>query len=192
MSIRSFHEQPQEIKAEHYVRDEFKGFVYASNNDLLRSKVASWHDNMHAWMSPEAMEAEKIPAVCREEMVEWDRYVTDVGEKVAEPFSEGLGLAAEKVKDEASRFEIMSNGKYRNVEYRVLANSIKEPRILVVEFFSLHKKDEIHHYRPFLELLTAEKPALYRNLSHKEFHDNFFSKGLDSKSFVEKLMIPHE
>ncbi|KAF5954054.1 hypothetical protein HYC85_006910 [Camellia sinensis] len=69
MSIRSFHEQPQEIKAEHYVRDEFKGLVYASSNDLLRLKVASWHDYVHAWMLPEAVEAEKIPAVCREEVV---------------------------------------------------------------------------------------------------------------------------
>ncbi|KAI8016220.1 ISWI chromatin-remodeling complex ATPase CHR11 [Camellia lanceoleosa] len=88
--------------------------------------------------------------------------------------------------------KIISNGEYRSVEHRVLANSMKEPRILVVEFFSLHKKDEIHRYGPFPELLTAEKPALYRNFSHKEFHDNFFSKGLDSKSFVEKLTIPHE
>ncbi|KAL7264754.1 hypothetical protein ACSBR1_002659 [Camellia fascicularis] len=80
MSIPSFHEQPQEIKAEHYVRDEFKGFVYASNNDLLRLKAASWHDYVH--------------------VVEWDRYVTNVGEKVAELLSEGLGLAAEKLKDE--------------------------------------------------------------------------------------------
>ncbi|XP_028103950.1 1-aminocyclopropane-1-carboxylate oxidase homolog 4-like, partial [Camellia sinensis] len=100
MSIRSFHEQPQEIKAEHYVRDEFNGFVYASNNDLLRSKVASWHDYVNAWMWPDAVEAEKIPAVCREEVVEWDRYVTDVGEKVAELLSEGLGLAAGKLKEE--------------------------------------------------------------------------------------------
>ncbi|XP_028094305.1 1-aminocyclopropane-1-carboxylate oxidase homolog 1-like [Camellia sinensis] len=95
MSIRSFHEQPQEIKAEHYVRDKFKGFVYASNNDLFRLKVASWHDYVHAWMSPEAMEAEKIPAV-----VELDRYVTDVGEKVAKLLSEGLGLVTRKVKEE--------------------------------------------------------------------------------------------
>ncbi|GMP49861.1 hypothetical protein CsSME_00016692 [Camellia sinensis var. sinensis] len=69
MSIRSFHEQPQEIKAEHYVQDEFKGLVYASNNDLLRLKVASWHHYVHAWMLPEAVEAEKILAVCREEVV---------------------------------------------------------------------------------------------------------------------------
>ncbi|CAL5387375.1 unnamed protein product [Camellia sinensis] len=259
MSIRSFHEQPQEIKAEHYVRDEFNGFVYASNNDLLRSKVASWHDYVNAWMWPDAVEAEKIPAVCREEVVEWDRYVTDVGEKVAELLSEGLGLAAGKLKEEGllgsrliagvyypycpqpnltfglnphtdpgvltvlvenqvmglqvkhegewvdvkplpgslivnigDALQIMSNGEYRSVEHRVLANSMKEPRISIVEFFSLCKKDEIRRYGPFPELLTAKKPALYRNFLYKEFHDNFFSKGLDSKSFVEKLMIPHE
>ncbi|KAF5954052.1 hypothetical protein HYC85_006908 [Camellia sinensis] len=86
----------------------------------------------------------------------------------------------------------MSNGEYRSVEHRVLANSMKEPRISIVEFFSLYKKDEIRRYGPFPELLTAKKPALYRNFLYKEFHNNFFSKGLDSKSFVEKLMIPHE
>ncbi|KAL7247762.1 hypothetical protein ACSBR2_002632 [Camellia fascicularis] len=222
MSIRSFHEQPQEIKAEHYVRDEFKRFVYASNNDLLRSKAASWHDYVNAWMSPEAVEAEKIPAVRREEVVEWDRYVTNVGEKVAELLSEGLGLAAEKLKDEGllgsrliagvyypycpqpnltfglnhhtdpvvltvlvenqvmglqvkhegewvhvkplsgslivnigDALQIMSNGEYRSVERRILANSMKELRLSIVEFFSMYKKDEIRRYKPFPKLLTA-------------------------------------
>ncbi|CAL5387647.1 unnamed protein product [Camellia sinensis] len=192
-------------------------------------------------------------------VVEWDRYVTDVGEKVAELLSEGLELAAGKLKDEGllgsrliagvyypycpqpnltfglnphtdpgvltilvenqvmglqvkhegewvdvkplpgslivnigDALQIMSNGEYKSVEHRVLVNSMKESRISIVEFFNLYKKDEIRRYRPFPELLIAKKPALYRNFLYKEFHDNFFSKGLDNKSFVEKLMIPHE
>ncbi|XP_028056658.1 beta-fructofuranosidase, insoluble isoenzyme 2-like [Camellia sinensis] len=65
---------------------------------------------------------------------------------------------------------------------------MKESRISIVEFFSLYKKDEIRRYRPFPELLTAKKPALYRNFLYKEFHDNFFSKGLDNKQIDNSVV----
>lgn len=85
--------------------------------------------------------------------------------------------------------QIISNGEYTSVEHRVLANSLNEPRISVVEFFNMDKQDESRRYGPLPELVTPERPAIYRNFTVKEFHENFYSKGLDSKSLVEKLMV---
>ncbi|KAF7147977.1 hypothetical protein RHSIM_Rhsim03G0073400 [Rhododendron simsii] len=255
-SIKSFHEQPQELKAKHYVRTEQSGVMYASNNDLFRSKAASWHDFVHVWMSPEPADVDQIPDACRSEIVAWDKEATMVAEMVAELLSEGLGVAAGKLREAGllatktiagvyypfcpqpditlglnhhtdpgvltvllenqvvglqvkhggewvdvkpvpgsliinigDALQIISNGEYISVEHRVLANSSNEPRISIVEFFNMDKRVESRRYGPLPELVTPESPARYRNFTVKEFHDNFFSKGLDSKSLVEKLMV---
>ncbi|KAK3031443.1 hypothetical protein RJ639_035266 [Escallonia herrerae] len=85
--------------------------------------------------------------------------------------------------------EIISNGEYNSVQHRVLANANKEPRISIVEFFNFGNQDGSKRYGPIPELLSAEKSALYRTFTKQEFDQNFFSKGLDSKSLVEKLRI---
>ncbi|KAH7854381.1 hypothetical protein Vadar_013174 [Vaccinium darrowii] len=255
-SIKSFHEQPQEVKAKHYVRSEQSGVMYASNNDLFRSKAASWHDYVHVWMSPEPADVDQIPAACRSEIVAWDKEARRVAETVAELLSEGLGVGAQKLKDAGllvtktiagvyypfcpqpdmtlglnhhtdpgvltvllenqvvglqvkhegewvdvkpvpgsliinigDALQIISNGEYISVEHQVLANSLNEPRISVVKFFNMDKRAESHRYGPLPELVTPERPAIYRNFTVKEFHENFYCKGLDSKSLVEKLMV---
>ena len=35
-AIKLFHEQPPEVKANHYVREERRGVMFATNNDLFR------------------------------------------------------------------------------------------------------------------------------------------------------------
>ncbi|KAG5556527.1 hypothetical protein RHGRI_006958 [Rhododendron griersonianum] len=213
-SIKSFHEQPQELKAKHYVRAVQSG--YASNIDLFRSKAASWHDFVHMCMSPEPADVDQIPDACRSEIVAWDKEATMVAETVAELLSEGLGVAAGKLREAGLLATktiagvyypfcpqpdltlglnhhtdpgIISNGEYTSVEHRVLANSSNEPRISIVEFFNVDERVESHRYRPLPELVTPESPARYRNFTIKEYHDNLYSKGLDSKSLVEKLMV---
>lgn len=98
-AVKSFHEQPTEVKAKHYVREEGRGVMYASNNDLYRAKAASWHDSLQVWMSPVAPAAEEIPEVCRREVLEWDMHAKKVGEAVMELLSLGLGLEAGKFKE---------------------------------------------------------------------------------------------
>lgn len=75
------------------------------------------------------------------------------------------------------------------MEHRVLANSSKEPRISVVELLSLSKWRGSGYYGPLPELLSTEKPAVYRNFTTQEFYENFYSKGFDSKSLIEKIKI---
>ncbi|CAK9159838.1 unnamed protein product [Ilex paraguariensis] len=255
-AIKAFHEQPREMKAKHYVREEGRGVMYASNNDLYRAKAACWHDSLQVWMSPEPPKVEEIPEVCRREVVEWDIHAKKVADTVMELLSLGLGLEAGKFKEltfsDARAFvghiypycpqsdltmgitshtdpgivtvllqnqvqglqvkhgeewvdvkplpggliinigdflQVVSNGEYKSVQHRVLANSSREPRISIVMFFNLCKWNESGYYGPLPELLTPEKPAIYRNFTMQEFNDNFYGKGLDSKSLIERITL---
>lgn len=98
-AIKSFHEQPSEAKAKYYAREEGRGVMYASNNDLYRSKAACWHDSLQVWMAPEAAAEEEIPEICRKEVVQWDMHAKNVGETVLELLSLGLGLEGGKFKE---------------------------------------------------------------------------------------------
>lgn len=98
-AIKAFHDQPQEVKAKYYKREESHGVMYTSNNDLYRAKAAAWHDSLQAWMGPKPPKLEDIPEICRNEVVAWDKHATEVAETVMELLSEGLGLEAGKFKE---------------------------------------------------------------------------------------------
>ncbi|KAI3419546.1 Fe2OG dioxygenase domain-containing protein [Psidium guajava] len=259
-AIKAFHEQPQEMKSKYYRREEGRGVMYSSNNDLYRSKTATWHDALQVWMGPDPPEAEEIPEVCRGEVVAWDRHAREVAETVMELLGEGLGLERGRFKEltfsekrllvgicyppcpEPERtvgltphsdssfltvlvqnrvkglrvkhggewvevspvrgglivnvgdfLQIVSNGEYQSVEHCVAANSAKEPRISIVMFFHLVKwwSGSSNYYGPLPELLSPERPAMYRDFTEREFLHNIFSKGFDSKSLIEKIKIPN-
>jgi isopenicillin N synthase-like dioxygenase len=82
--------------------------------------------------------------------------------------------------------QIISNDNYISVEHRVLAKASKEPRISIVLFFNVADFD---YYGPLPELLSPNKPALYRKFTMPEFLESFFSKELDSKSFIQKVKL---
>ncbi|XP_068658173.1 1-aminocyclopropane-1-carboxylate oxidase homolog 4-like [Aristolochia californica] len=74
--------------------------------------------------------------------------------------------------------QIMSNGVYKSVEHRVVANSNKDSRISIAAFLGPTEKEGSRSYGPLPELLSEEKPALYRNFTMEEFMTQFFSKEL--------------
>ena len=86
-------------------------------------------------------------------------------------------------------FKIISNGEYKSVQHRVLANSYKEAQISIVIFFNLSKWKGDGYHGPLPELLSPEKPAIYRNFTMQEFIENFYGKGIDTKSLIEKIKI---
>ncbi|XP_050243630.1 1-aminocyclopropane-1-carboxylate oxidase homolog 1-like isoform X4 [Quercus robur] len=99
-AIRAFHDQPHEVKAKFYKREnELGGVMYTSNNDLYRAKSAAWHDSLQAWMGPEPLKVADLPEICRNEVVAWDKSATEVAETVMELLCEGLGLEAGKFKE---------------------------------------------------------------------------------------------
>jgi len=70
-----------------------------------------------------------------------------------------------------------------------LAKASKEPRISVLTSFNVGTIADSDYFRPLPELLSPNKPALYRKFTVPEFHENFYSKGLDSKSFIQKVRL---
>ncbi|KAI3946479.1 hypothetical protein MKX01_017695 [Papaver californicum] len=76
---------------------------------------------------------------------------------------------------------IISNDKYKSVEHRVVANSFREPRILIAIFFDPSNMETM--YGPLPELVTPpQKLAIYKQFTLEDYTMKFASKGLDGKS----------
>ncbi|KAF9621894.1 hypothetical protein IFM89_028482 [Coptis chinensis] len=83
--------------------------------------------------------------------------------------------------------QMVSNGEYRSVEHRVLANPNEQPRISVGVFFNPGNREEL--YGPLPELVSDEKPALYRQFTLTEYLGKLFSRGLDGKPFIDQFKL---
>ncbi|XP_060669298.1 1-aminocyclopropane-1-carboxylate oxidase homolog 4-like [Ziziphus jujuba] len=246
-AIKGFHEQPTETKVRFYRREMGIDVSYISNVDLHRSKAASWRDTLTVILGPKVLEPEKLPEICRDEVVSWDREVVKVGELLMGLLSEGLGLSTGRLKEMTCLegrvmvgqyyphcpqpdltvgltshtdpailtvlmqdqtgglqiksggawidvepvpgalvinvgdfLQIISNDEYKSVEHRVLANSSREPRVSVVVFFNVSKREEL--LGPLPELVSPEKPTLFRQFTLSEFMGRYFSKELNGKT----------
>ncbi|KAK3132107.1 hypothetical protein QOZ80_6AG0515900 [Eleusine coracana subsp. coracana] len=92
-AVRAFNELPAADRAAHYGRAVAGGVSYSSNVDLFRSPAASWRDTIQIGFGPQRADPARIPAVCRDEIPEWEAHATAVGRAVLGLLSEGLGLA---------------------------------------------------------------------------------------------------
>ncbi|KAH7516286.1 hypothetical protein FEM48_Zijuj10G0119200 [Ziziphus jujuba var. spinosa] len=75
LSIKGFHEQPEEIRSKVYTRESGTGVSYISNVDLFQSKAASWRDTIQLRMGPTPPAPELIPEICRKEVVDVEHRV---------------------------------------------------------------------------------------------------------------------
>lgn len=64
-AIRSFHDQPNDIKMRFYSMDPMKKVMFNSNFDLYQSKVANWRDTLACLMAPNPPANDELPQVCR-------------------------------------------------------------------------------------------------------------------------------
>ncbi|KAF9594389.1 hypothetical protein IFM89_030991 [Coptis chinensis] len=110
-AIRSFHEQPPEIKKLHYVREQ--PVSYVTNIDLFRSEAASWRDTLLVLLAPHQPQVvEEIPAICRKEVVDWGVHVRRLAEMLMELLGEGLGLVANTLKERKCSSSMQLAGHY--------------------------------------------------------------------------------
>ncbi|XP_068661062.1 1-aminocyclopropane-1-carboxylate oxidase homolog 4-like [Aristolochia californica] len=72
--------------------------------------------------------------------------------------------------------QIISNGMYKSVEHRVLANSLS--RLSIATHIGPNHKENSDSFGPLPELLSVEKPARFRNFSMMEFMAKFHSQEL--------------
>ncbi|KAF5735710.1 feruloyl CoA ortho-hydroxylase 1-like [Tripterygium wilfordii] len=81
--------------------------------------------------------------------------------------------------------QIMSNGRYKSIEHRVLANGSKN-RISVPIFANPRPRDMIG---PLPELLAAGEKPLYKQVLYSDYVKHFFRKAHDGKKTVDFAKI---
>ncbi|KAF7837518.1 1-aminocyclopropane-1-carboxylate oxidase-like protein 1-like [Senna tora] len=86
--------------------------------------------------------------------------------------------------------QLMTNGRFKSVEHRVLSNHIG-PRISVASFFSVLKssKSSGKLYGPMKELLSEDNPPKYRETTIADYLAYFRGKGLDGTSALLHFRI---
>ncbi|KAK9132283.1 hypothetical protein Scep_011811 [Stephania cephalantha] len=84
--------------------------------------------------------------------------------------------------------QLVSNDKFKSSEHRVLANHAG-PRMSVASFFSTSIWPTARTYGPIKELLSEEKPPLYRETSVAEYVKFYTEKGLDGTSSLTHFKL---
>ncbi|XP_050370560.1 protein SRG1-like [Argentina anserina] len=83
-------------------------------------------------------------------------------------------------------FEILSNGKYKSTEHRVMVNSEQE-RISIAMFFNPKFEAEIG---PSNSLITPENPPLFKRIEMEQYVEDFYNRRkLDGKSYLEQMKL---
>ncbi|RZC47962.1 hypothetical protein C5167_040912 [Papaver somniferum] len=77
--------------------------------------------------------------------------------------------------------QLISNGKFKSVEHRVLANHVG-PRVSVACFVRPSMNRSTKLYGPIDELLSEGNPPVYREITFKEYASYSHSKGLNGDS----------
>lgn len=81
--------------------------------------------------------------------------------------------------------QIVTNGIYRSIEHRATVNSVKE-RLSLATFYSPRLDGEIG---PAPNLITSERPALFKRIGVADFLRGFFSRELNGKSYLDVMRI---
>ncbi|MCL7023065.1 hypothetical protein MKW94_009027 [Papaver nudicaule] len=83
---------------------------------------------------------------------------------------------------------LISNGKLKSVEHRVLANRIG-PRVSVACFIRPSMNTSTKLYGPLEELISEDTPPIYRAITFKEYTSYSRSKGLNGVSALDYFKI---
>ncbi|KAK3135452.1 hypothetical protein QOZ80_5BG0419080 [Eleusine coracana subsp. coracana] len=85
--------------------------------------------------------------------------------------------------------QLVSNGKFRSVEHRVLANKSRDTaRVSVAAFCSADVIRSTRLYGPIRELVSSGYP-LYRDITIHEYLAHFLNKGLDGRPTLDYFRL---
>ncbi|XP_068658174.1 1-aminocyclopropane-1-carboxylate oxidase homolog 5-like [Aristolochia californica] len=205
-AVRTFHELPAVEKKQHYNRTYEGGVFYATNYDLFRAKAATWRDTLklpqfrrtgRGLKEIKCLNASGTVANCYPYCPQPDLTLglsshtdpflltilmqDEVGglqAKIGENWIDIKPIHGALVINIGDLLQIISNGMHKSVEHRVLANSLKKSRLSIATLIGPTHKENSDTFGPLPELLSEEKPALFRNFSMSEFMAKFLGKGL--------------
>ncbi|KAK4399302.1 Codeine O-demethylase [Sesamum angolense] len=100
------------------------------------------------------------------------------------PHSDATGITILLQLNGVDGFQILSNGLYKSIEHRAAVNSEKE-RITIAMFFNPKLKAQIG---PSPSLLLKQ-PPLYKSMITEHYVKDFFSRKLNSKSFLDYMKL---
>ncbi|KAF3442328.1 hypothetical protein FNV43_RR16244 [Rhamnella rubrinervis] len=81
--------------------------------------------------------------------------------------------------------EIITNGEYRSIEHRATTNLHKE-RFSLATFYSPRLESEIG---PAHSFITEQSPPKYKRMGMQEYVRGYFSRELDSKSYLDAMKL---
>ncbi|KDP40310.1 hypothetical protein JCGZ_02308 [Jatropha curcas] len=98
-AVRKFNEQDIDVKKEFYSRDTNRRVRFNSNHDLFQSERADWRDTFSVSMlRSDHIDPNELPAILRDEAVEFIDQIGKIGDTLFELLSEALGLKPEYLK----------------------------------------------------------------------------------------------
>eukprot|EP00268_Persea_americana_P031329 TRINITY_DN3045_c0_g1_i1.p1 TRINITY_DN3045_c0_g1~~TRINITY_DN3045_c0_g1_i1.p1 ORF type:complete len:376 (-),score=51.88 TRINITY_DN3045_c0_g1_i1:324-1451(-) len=84
--------------------------------------------------------------------------------------------------------QLISNGRFKSVEHRVLANQTG-PRVSVACFFTTHFHPSTKLYGPIKELLSDENPPKYKETTIRDYLTHYYGVGLDGKTALNHYRL---
>ncbi|KAF9612133.1 hypothetical protein IFM89_038316 [Coptis chinensis] len=104
--VKRFHEQPTDEKKMIYASNYSTKVGFQSNEDRYGDNPLYWRDTLYFNFREKPQDAEEVPSVCREVMVEYTRRILELKDTLSSLLSEALGLS----RDYLSRIECIKNG----------------------------------------------------------------------------------
>ncbi|TVU19590.1 hypothetical protein EJB05_35746, partial [Eragrostis curvula] len=96
------------------------------------------------------------------------------------------------LQDDMGGLQLVSNGKFRSVEHRVVANKSRDTaRVSVAAFCSADVIKSTRLYGPIRELTSSDggEPPLYRSITIHEYLAHFLNKGLDGRPTLDHFLL---
>ncbi|GJN15661.1 hypothetical protein PR202_gb02597 [Eleusine coracana subsp. coracana] len=86
--------------------------------------------------------------------------------------------------------QLVSNGRFKSVEHRVLANKSKDTaRVSVAAFCNADIGRSTRLYGPIEELVSDGNPPVYRSVTVREFLGHYDGKGLDGRPALHHFLL---
>uniref|UniRef100_A0ACD5TYQ3 Uncharacterized protein n=1 Tax=Avena sativa TaxID=4498 RepID=A0ACD5TYQ3_AVESA len=247
-AVRAFHELPAAVRSAFYSIAAVEGMSYSTvpymDRDSLDGPgpILPWRVSLRVLL--QAADLGRLPAACRDALVEYLRRIEELGKKMTWLLSEALGVGAERLETatqvegwlmacnyyppcpEPARVEgavehtdpslftvlaqdaigglqvringgdddgqwvdvppvpgallvnvgdvlkLVSNNEYHSVGHRVMIKSSQDARASLAVFFNPAMRGDSKLFGPLPELITTEKPAMYRSFAMTEFMDS--------------------